>query len=216
MSTRQPDKRRQRPGGVSRESGSRRAVSATTGFLVTVGRVVMLAIMVGAVLRAVQVLIAVIVSPGSLGSAPALQSYVAFSVAAVGLVVMLAIALNSTYLPGRLFAADRLGTLFLVVWACGAVAIVVGLLGSFQLGAYVAIEILPAAVAFVLIGLISPGLFRRPSDDSGTTGHDHGATSSGSRSGPGSSSNSGRSDSGHSGSGSSERGRQRRGGRARR
>jgi hypothetical protein len=175
-------------------------VSATSGFLVTVGRIVMLAIMVGAVLRAVQVLIAVIVSPGSLGSAPALQSYVAFSVAAVGLVVMLAIGLNSTYLAGRLFAADRLGTLFVVVWACGAVAIVVGLLGSFQLGAYVAVEILPAAVAFVLIGLISPGLFRRPSDDSGTTGHDHGATGSGSR----------------SGSGSGERGRQRRGGRARR
>jgi hypothetical protein len=118
----------------------------------------------------------------------------------VGLVVMLAIGLNSTYLPGRLFAADRLGTLFVVVWACGAVAIVVGLLGSFQLGAYVAVEILPAAVAFVLIGLISPGLFRRPSDDSGKTGHDHGATGSGSR----------------SGSGSGERGRQRRGGRARR
>lgn len=200
MNTRQPDKRRQRPGAAPRRSGPRRAVSATSGFLVTVGRIVMLAIMVGAVLRAVQVLIAVIVSPGSLGSAPALQSYVAFSVAAVGLVVMLAIGLNSTYLPGRLFAADRLGTLFVVVWACGAVAIVVGLLGSFQLGAYVAVEILPAAVAFVLIGLISPGLFRRPSDDSGTTGHDHGATGSGSR----------------SGSGSGERGRQRRGGRARR
>jgi hypothetical protein len=200
MNTRQPDKRRQRPGAAPRGSGPRRAVSATSGFLVTVGRIVMLAIMVGAVLRAVQVLIAVIVSPGSLGSAPALQSYVAFSVAAVGLVVMLAIGLNSTYLPGRLFAADRLGTLFVVVWACGAVAIVVGLLGSFQLGAYVAVEILPAAVAFVLIGLISPGLFRRPSDDSGKTGHDHGATGSGSR----------------SGSGSGERGRQRRGGRARR
>ena len=206
MSTRQPDKRRQRSGGASRGSGSRRAVSATSGFLVTVGRIVTLAIMVGAVLRAVQVLVAVIVRPGSLGSWPALQSYVAFSVAAVGLVVMLAIALNSTYLPGRLFAADRLGTLFVVVWACGAVAIVVGLLGSFQLGAYVAVEILPAAVAFVLIGLISPGLFRRPSDDSGASDRNHGATSSGSRSGSGS----------HSGSGSGEHGRQRRGGRARR
>jgi hypothetical protein len=186
-------------------------VAATSGFLVTVGRIVMLAIMVGAVLRAVQILITVIVRPGWLHF-PTVSSYVAFILAVATNVLMLAIALNSTYLPNRLFAADRLGKLFLAVWACGAAAIIVGLLGSFQLGAYVAAEVLPVAVAFVLIGLISPGLYRRPADDSGTTGHDRGATSSDSRSGP----DSGSGPDSRSGSGSGDHGRQRRGGRARR
>ena len=205
MSTRHPDKRRQRSGGTSRGGGRRRAVAATSGFLVTVGRIVMLAIMVGAVLRAVQILITVIVRPGWLHF-PTANSYVAFILAVATNVLMLAIALNSTYLPNRLFAADRLGRLFLAVWACGAAAIIVGLLGSFQLGAYVAAEVLPVAVAFVLIGLISPGLYRRPADDSGTSGHDRGAKGSDSCPDPGSS----------SGSGSGDHGRQRRGGRARR
>ena len=75
---------------------------------------------------------------------------------------MLALALNSSYLPDRLFAARRLGALFVVVWATGAAAIVAGLVGAVQLGAYVAIELLPAVVAFVLMGLVSPGLYRRP------------------------------------------------------
>ena len=75
---------------------------------------------------------------------------------------MLALALNASYLPDRLFAPRRLGLLFAAVWAIGAGAILVGLLGSIGLGAYVAVELLPAAMAFALMGLVSPGLFRRP------------------------------------------------------
>ena len=52
--------------------------------------------------------------------------------------------------------------LLLVVWASGAAAIIIGLVGSYGLGAYIAAQVLPAAMAFVLIGLVSPGLFRRP------------------------------------------------------
>ena len=196
MSTRQSDKRKRKPGGRPQRESTRRAVSATSGVLVAVGRVAMLAVIVAAVVQAVLFLVTAIVRPGSRGAAPALQTYVALTLAAIGLIIVLVIALDLTYLPDRLFARDRLGALFIAVWACGAVAIVVGLLGSYQLAVYVAIEILPGAVAFVLISLLTPGLYKRPLDGPGEAA-------------PGDAAGSG------SGSGA-ERGRQRRGGRARR
>jgi hypothetical protein len=153
-------------------------------------RIVMLAILVGAVLWAAEILVTAVVRPGWLHF-PALNSYVAFALAVATNGLLLALALNSTYLPDRLFAADRQGMLLLVVWASGAAAIIVGLIGSFGLGAYIAALVLPAAMAFVLIGLVSPGLFRRPPDGAAEAGDGRAA-------------------------GSGERGRQRRGGRARR
>jgi len=90
--------------------------------------------------------------------------------------------------------------LFGAVWATGAAAIVIGLLGHVQLGAYVAIELLPAAVAFVIMGLVSPGLYRRDAAA--------GAASGGSPS-------TGREDAGPQPA-RPERARQRRGGRTRR
>ncbi len=75
---------------------------------------------------------------------------------------MLALALNSSYLPDRLFAPSRLGTLFVRGVGDRRGGHRRRPVGSFRLGAYVAIEILPAAMAFVLMGLVSPGLFRRP------------------------------------------------------
>ena len=86
----------------------------------------------------------------------------AFVLAAVAVLVMLALAVNSSYLPDRVVPRRYLGVAFGVVWVVGAAAIVVGLVGSFRLGAYVAVEILPAAVGFVLMGLVTPGLYRRP------------------------------------------------------
>ena len=97
-----------------------------------------------------------------LGSWPRVPLYVAFVLSAAAIALMLAMALNSSYLPDRLFAPSRVGTLYVVVWASGAGAIIVALIGSYQLGVYVTIELLPAAMAFALMGLVSPGLFRRP------------------------------------------------------
>ncbi|MGD0997832.1 MAG: hypothetical protein ABR941_05870 [Thermoleophilia bacterium] len=162
MSQRQPDRRRQTSGGSPRRGAAARAASTTRELLANIARVIMLAIMVGATLRAVAILVDVLMRPAALGSWPTVNSYAAFSLATVSIVLMLAMALNSSYLPDRLFAARHLGALFVVVWATGAVAIVAGLVGAVQLGAYVAIELLPAVVAFVLMGLVSPGLYRRP------------------------------------------------------
>ena len=189
MSTRQPDKRTRRAAGASRRGAQARAVSATRALLVTIVQIVMLAILVGAVLWAVEILVTAVVRPGWLHF-PALNAYVAFALAVATNVLLLVLALNATYLRDRLIAADRQGTMLLVVWACGAAAIIIGLVGTFGLGAYIAALVLPAAMAFVLIGLVSPGLFRRPLKDSAADGD--GAAGSG------------------------ERGRQRRGGRTRR
>ena len=109
MSTRQPDKRTPRPAGASRKGGSARAVSATRALFVTVVQIVMLAILAGAVLWAVEILVTAVVRPGWLHF-PALNSYVAFALAVATNVLLLALALNSTYLPDRLFAADRQGS----------------------------------------------------------------------------------------------------------
>lgn len=190
MSTRQPDKRTRRSSEPSRTGGTARAVSATRTLFVTIVQIVMLAILVGAVFLSVWIVVIAVTRPGRLHF-PAVQSYVAFVLAVATNVLLLALALNSTYLPERLFAADRQGILLLAVWASGAAAIIVGLVGSFGLGAYIAALVLPAAMAFVLIGLVSPGLFRRPPDDPATVGDDRVGDSG-------------------------ERGRQRRGGRTRR
>ena len=52
--------------------------------------------------------------------------------------------------------------LFAVVVATGAAAIVVGLAESVRPGTVVAEVVAAGAVPFVLMGLVSPGLFRRP------------------------------------------------------
>ena len=193
MSSRRPDRRRQTPGGAPRRGGAAQAFSTTRELLVNIARVILLAIMVGAVIQAAATLAYYLAHPARLPW-PHVNSYVAFVLCVVAAILMLALALNSSYLPDRIFPATRLGALFVVVWAAGAAAIVVGLIGSFQLGAYVAIELLPAVVPFVLMGLVSPGLYRRPvsgrpdADDVGPTPAD----------------------------GERERGRQRRGGRSRR
>jgi hypothetical protein len=169
MSSRQPDRRRQTPGGAPGRGGAARVVSTTRELLVNVARVVLLAIMVGAVIQSVAILVE---QPESLGSGPTVNSYVACALAVVCAVLMLALALNSSYLPDRLFAPRRLGALFAVVSVTGAAAIVVGLLGSVRLGTVVAIDLLLAAVPFVLMGLVSPGLFRRPEHKPLVTGDD--------------------------------------------
>ena len=194
MSSRRPDTRRQRSGGWPRRSGAVRAASATRELLVNIARVVMLAIMLAAVLQAVAILVYSLGRPARLGSWPTVNSYAAFVLAAVSVVLMLALALNSSYLTDRLFPANRLGPLFVAVWATGAAAIFVGLIGAVPLGVYVAVELLLGAVPFVLMGLVSPGLFRRSAD--GRFGaHDEGSAPP---------------------SKPPERARQRRGGRARR
>ncbi len=145
----------------------RRAAVTTGNLLAAVARVILLAIMVGAALRALGTFVEIVVRPSSLGSFARANSYVAFALVAVATVLILALALNSSYLPDRLFAPRRLGLLFAAVCAIGAGAILVGLLGSIGLGAYVAVELLPAAMAFALMGLVSPGLFRRPARPGG-------------------------------------------------
>jgi len=162
----------------------------------------MLAIMMGAMVEAVAVLVHYIARPALLqaNSWPTANSYAAFILAAVSIALMLALALNSSYLLDRVFPARRLGVLFAAAWATGAAAIVIGLLGDVQLGAYVAVELLPAAMAFVIMGLVCPGLYRRDASD--------GSASDGSPA-------AGRDDAAPQ-PGGSGRGRQRRGGRARR
>jgi hypothetical protein len=164
MSQRSSDRGR-RP-GAPRRGGAARAVSTTGGLLAAIARVILLAIMVGALLRAIVVFVDIVVRPSALGSWPHVNAYVAFVLSAACIVLMLALALNSSVLPDRLFRADRLGALFVAVWATGAGAIVVGLVGSYRLGIYVTIEVLPAAMAFALMGLVSPGLYRRPGNAS--------------------------------------------------
>ncbi len=158
--------------------------------LAGVARVVLLAIMAAAVVQALAILVTFALRRSSFSSFPTAQAIVAFILAAVAVLVMLALAVNSSYLPDRVVPRRYLGVAFGVVWVVGAAAIVVGLVGSFRLGAYVAVEILPAAVGFVLMGLVTPGLYRRPGEDAGAGGGDSTAPS--------------------------PRGRQRRGGRAKR
>ncbi len=197
MSSRRPDRRRETPGGSPRRGGAARAFATTRELLVNIARVILLAIMLGAVIQAVAILVE---QPASLGS-PTVNSYVACALAVVCAVLMLALALNSSYLPDRLFAPRRLGLLFAVVSVSGAAAIVVGLLGSLRLGTVVAIDLLLAAVPFVLMGLISPGLFRRPEHKPLEADSEADADADGGR---------------RSAAGERERGRQRRGGRSRR
>ncbi len=194
MTQRRPDRRGNKSGGSSRRGGAARVVGTTRETLSAIARVVLLAIMAGATLQALAILVQFFLRPGALGSWPHAYSYGAFVLSLVSIVLMLAMALNATFLPDRIFAASRLGMLYVVVWATGAGAIVVGLVGSYRLGVYVTIEILPAAMAFALMGLVSPGLFRRPGNARPAAGDEASASASD----------------------PPERARQRRGGRARR
>jgi hypothetical protein len=159
MSQRQPDRRRQTSGGSPRRGAAARAASTTRELLANIARVILLAILLGATVQAVAILVE---QPASLGPQPTVKSYVSCTLAVLSAVLMLALALNASYLPDRLFPARRLGILFAVVSVTGAAAIVVGLLGSFRLGTVVAVDLLLAVVPFVLMGLVSPGLYRRP------------------------------------------------------
>jgi hypothetical protein len=154
----------QRPSHKGRQAGpprrgAARAVSGGRLMLVNGARVVLLAILLGATLQAFLVLVE---QPASIGPQPTVASYVACALAFAAAALMLALALNGSYLPDRLFPPRRLQLLFALVSAIGAAAIVVGLIGSFRLGTVVAVDILLAVVPFVLMGLVSPGLYRRP------------------------------------------------------
>jgi len=152
-----PRSQRDRRRGGSPRVG--RAAATTRTLLVTGAQIVLLAILAGALTQAVAILIE---QPSSLGPHATALSYAACALGVASIALMLAMALNATFLPDRLFAPERLGVLFVVVGATGAAAIVVGLLGSFKLGTVVAVDVLLGAVPFVLLGLVSPGLFRRP------------------------------------------------------
>ena len=104
MTQRQPDRHRKTSGGAPRRSATARAVSTTRELLTTIARVILLVILVGATLRAVPVVLDIVVRPSALGSWPHVNAYVAFVLAAVLLGLMLALALNSSFLPDRLFA----------------------------------------------------------------------------------------------------------------
>jgi hypothetical protein len=156
MSQRPSDRHRQ--AGAPRR-GAARAASRTRDVLVNVARVILLIILVAATIQAFLVLVE---QPAQLGPKPTVQSYVACTLAFVATCLMLALALNGSYLADRLFPPRRLQLLFSAVSATGAAAIVVGLLGSFRMGTVIALDILAAVVPFVLMGLVSPGLYRRP------------------------------------------------------
>ena len=175
-----------------RSAGRRRAAAAGRG-MAGVARIVLLAIIGAALVQALAIVVRLAVQPSVFSSFPRAQATAAFVLAAAAVVVMLALALNSSFLPDRIVPRRYLGAAYGVVWGLGAAAIVVGLVGSFRLGAYVAIEILPAAVGFALLGLVTPGMYR---------GHSEG----------------GAGESGAAGDGGTTagRGRQRRGGRSRR
>lgn len=144
-----------------------RAVATTLDLLVMGARLFLLAILAGALIQAVAVLIE---QPASLGPHSTAASYAACTLALVSVALMLALALNASFLPDRLFAPERLGVLFAVVAATGAAAIAIGLAGSLRSGTVVAEVVLFGAVPFVIMGLVSPGLFRRPSQARGATG----------------------------------------------
>jgi hypothetical protein len=170
MSQRPTDRHRQ--AGAPRR-GAARAVSGTRTALVNVARVILLVILVAATFWAFLVLIE---QPAQLGPKPTVESYVACALACVAACLMLALALNGSYLADRLFAPRRLQLLFSAVSVTGAAAIVVGLLGSFRLGTEIALVILAAVVPFVLMGLVSPGLYRRPGNATPEQADDAGAS----------------------------------------
>ena len=157
-----PRSQKNRRRGGSPRAG--RAAATTRTLLVTGAQIVLLAILAGALTQAVAILIE---QPSSLGPHATALSYAACALGVASIALMLAMALNATFLPDRLFAPERLGVLFVVVGATGAAAIVVGLLGSYKLGTVVAVDVLLGAVPFVLLGLVSPGLFRRPARPGG-------------------------------------------------
>ena len=144
-------------------------VATTRDLLTLMVRVVMLAFLTGAVIQAVAVLVE---QPASLGAHSPAASYVGCALALVSVALMLALALNASFLPDRLFAPERLGVFFAAVMATGAAAIVIGLAQSVRSGTVMAEVVLFGAVPFVIMGLVSPGLFRRPSRDGGGPGAD--------------------------------------------
>ncbi len=156
MSPRPSDRHRQ--AGAPRR-GAARAVSSTRDVLVTIARMILLIILVAATIQSFLVLVE---QPAQLGPQPTVHSYVACTLAFVATCLMLALALNGSYLADRLFPPARLQLLFSTVSVTGAAAIIVGLLGSFRMGTVIALDILAAVVPFVLMGLVSPGLYRRP------------------------------------------------------
>lgn len=164
---------RQRKADAPRGGAARAAASGARDVLVTVARIILLVILTAATLWAFLVLIA---QPAQLGPKPTVESYVACALACAAACLMLALALNGSYLGDRLFAPGRLQLLFSAVSVIGAAAIVVGLLGSFRLGTEIALLILAAVVPFVLMGLVSPGLYRRPGNAAPAGGDDAGAS----------------------------------------
>ena len=78
MSQRQPDRRRQTSGGSPRRGGAARAVSTTRELLANIARVIMLAIMAGRDPAGRRHPRRVFMRPAALGSWPTANSYVAF------------------------------------------------------------------------------------------------------------------------------------------
>ncbi len=169
------------------KSGRRAAPAAAVAGrgLAFIARIVLLAVMAAAVVQAVLILVE---QPASLGSPHTTVAYIVCSLAAVSVVLMLALSLNTSFMPGLIGSLRRQGALFAAVPLIGVVAIVVGLLRSRELGTVVAIDVLLGGVPFALMGMVTPGLYRRPGEGAGADD----------RGGP------------------SARGRQRRGGRTRR
>jgi hypothetical protein len=157
MSQRPSDRHRQ--AGAPRRGAARAAASGARTALINVARVILLVILAAATIWAFFVLVG---QPAQLGPKPTVESYVGCALACVAACLMLALALNGSYLGDRLFPPRRLQLLFSAVSVTGAAAIIVGLLGSFRLGTEIALVILAAVVPFVLMGLVSPGLYRRP------------------------------------------------------
>ena len=144
------------------KSGRRRAapVAAAAGRgLAGIARTVLLAVMAVAVVQAVLILIE---QPASLGSPHTAVAYLVCSLAVVSVAMMLALSLNTSFMPGFIGSMRRQGVLFAAVPLVGILAIVVGLLRSRELGTVVAIDVLLGGVPFVLMGLVTPGLYRRP------------------------------------------------------
>ncbi|HUK78473.1 MAG TPA: hypothetical protein VL117_12900, partial [Thermoleophilia bacterium] len=85
--------RDRRRGGPPR---ARQAVTTTRDLLVMIARVVLLAFLAAALTQAVRILIE---QPSYLGPHGTLDSYAAFTLAVASIALMLALALNATFLP---------------------------------------------------------------------------------------------------------------------
>jgi hypothetical protein len=173
MSSRPPDGPSSRPPIRGRGPGPRRSGYFGTGFvegLATIARLGLLAITFAGALNALRN-----VFHGAAVSrrvdAPLGLTYLALTMAAASVALMVALTVNAAFLVDRVFSRRVAGYLVAAVCVLGAGSIGVGFDGGRTLGGVAALSVLMPAVAFVLSMLLVRWQRRRPASSAKPSRH---------------------------------------------